>query len=240
MSILEPVTSCAHRQADRCNDCSARLTSVCSVLTPAELLEFEEMSRSRPFRSGDILVSENEPTDYLFTVTEGMVRLYRTLTDGRRQIFGFAMPGDFLGLSLLNMGDFTAEAVTAGAACKFPRADFIVFVDANPRFLRRLHEMASGELRMAQDQMVLLGRKSAEQRVAAFIVLLRRRLRRTGDTSKILPLPMSRQDIADYLGLTIETVSRTITKLCRDKLIAVVPHGLDLLKLERLEALAAD
>jgi CRP/FNR family transcriptional regulator, anaerobic regulatory protein len=129
--------------------------------------------------------------------------------------------------------------VTETVACRFSRKNFTVFVDEKPHLLRRLHEFASHELSLAQDQMVLLGRRSAEERVAAFLIGLRDRFARIGQVSVTLPLPMSRQDIADFLGLTIETVSRTFTKLSKDKAILVVPDGVRLVQPERLEALAA-
>lgn len=104
--------------------------------------------------------------------------------------------------------------------------------------MKKLHEFASHELTLAQDQIVLLGRRSAEERIAAFLISLRDRMRRVGHVSITLPLPMSRQDIADFLGLTIETVSRTFTKLSKDKRILIVPDGVRLIDTERLEKLA--
>ena len=174
----------------------------------------------------------------LFTITEGVVRLYKLLVDGRRQLLGFALPGDFLGLSLFDIYSFSADAVTDTVVCRFPRKAFIAYAEQRPHLLRRLHEFASHELSLAQDQMVLLGRRSAEQRVAAFLVMMRDRLQRLGHTSPTLPLPMSRQDIADYLGLTIETVSRTFSKLAAGKSIVIVPDGVRLLRQRELEQLA--
>lgn len=105
--------------------------------------------------------------------------------------------------------------------------------------LKRLHEFAGHELSLAQDQMLLLGRKSAEEKVAAFLVNLQTRYSRIGHTSVTIELPMSRQDIADYLGLTIETISRTLTKLAREKTILIVPDGVRLLSAERMDRLTA-
>jgi CRP/FNR family transcriptional regulator len=123
--------------------------------------------------------------------------------------------------------------------CRFVRSAFSAFVDDKPHLLRRLHEFAGHELSLAQDQMLLLGRRSADEKLAAFLLNLQARYGRIGSTSVLVPLPMSRQDIADYLGLTIETVSRTFTKFARDKLLVIVPDGIRILAKDRLDQLAA-
>ena len=132
-----------------------------------------------------------------------------------------------------------AEAVTEVRVCRFARSAFLGYVDGRPHLLRRLHEFAGHELSLAQDQMLLLGRRTAEEKVAAFLLNLQARYARIGKTSVNVPLPMSRQDIADYLGLTIETVSRTLTRLAREKALLVVPGGVRVLNAGRLEQLAA-
>lgn len=239
---LAPLKACIHYNADAqsCAQCNVRLISVCAVLSPSELDAMEAMSHGRRFAAGTVLVSQGEQAESVFTVTEGVVRLYRLLADGRRQLLGFALPGDFLGLSLFDMYSFSADAVTNTAVCCFPRKSFVAFAEQRPHLLRRLHEFASHELSLAQDQMVLLGRRSAEERVGTFLISMRDRLRRLGHASPSLPIPMSRQDIADYLGLTIETVSRTFTKLAKAKSIVVTPNGVRLLREQELERLAAD
>jgi CRP/FNR family transcriptional regulator len=197
------------------------------------------MSRGDRFAAREVVVSQGTQAESVFTITEGVVRLYKLLVDGRRQLLGFALPGDFLGLSLFDIYSFSADAVTDTVVCRFPRKSFIAYAEQRPHLLRRLHEFASHELSLAQDQMVLLGRRSAEERVAAFLIMMRDRLQRLGHISPTLPLPMSRQDIADYLGLTIETVSRTFSKLAGRKSIVIVPDGVRLLRQRELEQLAA-
>jgi CRP/FNR family transcriptional regulator, anaerobic regulatory protein len=128
--------------------------------------------------------------------------------------------------------------VTSVTVCRFTRSAFLVFVDGKPHLLRRLHEFAGHELSLAQEQMLLLGRRAAEEKVAAFLLNLQSRYGRIGAMSVTVPLPMSRQDIADYLGLTIETVSRTMTKLAREKALVIVPDGVRLLDKPRLEQMA--
>jgi CRP/FNR family transcriptional regulator len=239
-SPIAPLKACVHydAKARSCAKCGVRLISVCAVLSPAELQDMAAMSQSDRFAARKVVVSQGSPAENVFTITEGVVRLYKLLVDGRRQLLGFALPGDFLGLSLFDIYSFSADAVTDTVVCRFPRKAFIAYAEQRPHLLRRLHEFASHELSLAQDQMVLLGRRSAEERVAAFLVMMRDRLQRLGHTSPTLPLPMSRQDIADYLGLTIETVSRTFSKLAAGKSIVIVPDGVRLLRQRELEQLA--
>jgi CRP/FNR family transcriptional regulator len=231
---------CAHgRGANNCDDCKVRLFSVCGALEASELDELDHISQVRHFASKTMLFDQGALAGSVFNVTKGMVRLYKSLPDGRRQIVGFALPGDFLGLALMDRYGVAAETVNEVKVCRFARPAFIKYVDGKPHLLRRLHEFAGHELSLAQDQMLLLGRRSAEEKVAAFLLNLQARYARIGTMSVTVPLPMSRQDIADYLGLTIETVSRTLTKFARDKVIVVVPDGVRLLSTERLDELAA-
>jgi len=240
-SSIVPLKACLHydAKARSCAKCGVRLISVCAVLSPVELQEMEAMSQGERFAARAVVVSQGTQAESVFTITEGVVRLYKLLAHGRRQLLGFALPGDFLGLSLFDTYSFSADAVTDTAACRFPRKLFIAYAEQRPHLLRRLHEFASHELSLAQDQMVLLGRRSAEERVATFLIMMRNRLQRLGHTSPTLPLPMSRQDIADYLGLTIETVSRTLTRLAKRRSIIIVPDGVRLLRERELEQLQA-
>lgn len=238
----EPLSaSCCLHAADvhSCSDCKVRQLSICAVLAEDELNELASLSHSSRIAAKTTLFTQDEPANAVFNITEGVVRLYRLLPDGRRQIVGFALPGDFLGLALLDRYGVSADAVTDVRACRVDRKIFTAYLDCKPHFLRRLHEFTSHELSLAQEQMVLLGRRSAEERLAVFLVGLLKRLTRIGQGSITLPLPMSRQDIADFLGLTIETVSRTFTKLAKNRTIVVVPDGVRLMDLERLETLAA-
>ncbi|MDJ1158033.1 helix-turn-helix domain-containing protein [Chelatococcus sp. SYSU_G07232] len=230
---------CPHaRSREGCVDCKVRLLSICAALDAGELCELESLSHPACFEPRTTLFLQDEPAEIVYNVTDGVVRLYRLLPDGRRQIVGFALPGDFLGLSMADRFGFSADAVTRVTTCRFPREVFSAFVDTKPHLLRRLHEFASHELSLAQDQMVLLGRRTAEEKVASFLMSLRDRWARVTGASVTVPLPMGRQDIADFLGLTIETVSRTLTRLARERALLIVPDGVRLLDLPRLERLA--
>jgi CRP/FNR family transcriptional regulator, anaerobic regulatory protein len=229
---------CRHGRDNGCQDCKVRLFSVCGALDSSELDALDRISQVRHFPARTMLFDQGALAGSVFNVTEGMVRLYKSLPDGRRQIVGFALPGDFLGLALQDRYGVAAEAVDQVRVCRFARSAFISFVDDKPHLLRRLHEFAGHELSLAQDQMLLLGRRSADEKLAAFLLNLQARYGRIGSASVLVPLPMSRQDIADYLGLTIETVSRTFTKMSREKLLVIVPDGIRILAKDRLDQLA--
>ena len=222
-----------------CTDCSVRPFSICASLEKTEMQQFEHLRRHVQFAACETVFAEEELTTSFYNVLDGVMRLYKLLPDGRRQIVGFALPGDFVGMTTTGRNNFSADAISPVEVCRFSRASFQHFAEDKPHLLRRINELAIRELSQARDHMVLLGRRSAEEKVATFLVGWRDRLARQHGASGTLPLPMSRQDIADYLGLTIETVSRTFTKLERDGVIEIISGGVRLLDPARAEALAA-
>jgi CRP/FNR family transcriptional regulator, anaerobic regulatory protein len=187
---------------------------------------------------GETLFSEGDETNCVYEIARGMVRLYKLLPDGRRQITGFLSAGHLLGLAPEGACIYAAEAITEVTLCRYARAAFERLIDEVPGFARRLLAVASHELRAAQEQMLLLGRKTATEKVASFLLLIARE--QDGNGSEKVDVPMSRNDIADYLGLTIETVSRTLTKLKQDGLIALpTPTHIEIRDRDQLEELAA-
>jgi CRP/FNR family transcriptional regulator len=234
---FSPVTVDPVQQS--CSDCTVRRLSVCALLDTDEIRQIELLTRHVRFAPCETVYAQEDIATSFYSVLEGVLRLYKLLPDGRRQIVGFALTGDFLGLSTAGQHGFSADAVNAVTVCQFNRAAFARFSEQKPNLLRRLNELTAFELNQARDHMVLLGRRSAEEKLATFLVGWRDRLARIGELSAIVSLPMSRQDIADFLGLTIETVSRTFTKLERAGVIGIVPGGVRLLDAARAEALAA-
>ncbi len=220
--------SCAHHaKGDECRFCNVRRLSICAAVDAEELSFLEDLSGDTVFEEKSALFREEDEAISVYNVTSGVVRLVRSLPDGRRQITGFAMAGDFLGLSLNTSWSFSAEAVTDVRACRFKRSTFEDFSDRKPHLMKRMHEFATHELSLAQDHMVLLGRLTAEEKLATFLLELKRRWTRVeGHEIGLIKLPMGRQDIADYLGLTIETVSRTINQMHRDRRLVIVPDGI--------------
>ncbi|MCA1453760.1 helix-turn-helix domain-containing protein [Bradyrhizobium sp. BRP22] len=222
-----------------CADCAVRGFAVCAALDKTELWELASLSRHIQHEQGATVFAQATVATSFFSVLEGVLRLYKLLPDGRRQIIGFALPGDFLGLAGSPQYEFSADAIGAVTLCQFSRAGLARFGEDRPRFLRRINELAGRELTRANEHMVLLGRRSAEEKVASFLIGWRDRLAGIGHVGEVLPLPMGRLDIADYLGLTIETVSRTFTKLERDGVIRILTGGISLLDTARAEALSA-
>lgn len=191
------------------------------------------------FRPRSTLFMEGAPNGVVYNVTAGLLRLYRLLPNGQRQIVGFALPGDFLGLPPGERYGFSAEAVVATTTCSFPRPAFQTFAESHPHLFRKLHDAAARALDLAHDQMMQLGPRRAETKVAAFLLGMRARWSRIQGMSVLVPLPMGRQDIGDYLGLSIATVSRTLRRLDRERSILIVPKGVRILDLPRVERLAA-
>lgn len=199
--------------ATGCAACAVRDMSVCSALSAQELERLEAITTRVEMEPQFTVFYEGDAAKYLFNVTSGVVKVYKLLADGRRQITGFFFPGDFLGLALYDHYTYTAEAVDKATLCRFPRRQFEHLLDEFPKLEKRLLQTASNELAAAQDQMLLLGRKTAQERIATFLLSLSDRATRRGQRTNVLKLPMSRSDIGDYLGLTIETVSRHLTRL---------------------------
>jgi CRP/FNR family transcriptional regulator, nitrogen fixation regulation protein len=162
------------------------------------------------------IYGENEPADYLYKVIRGTVRTYRVLSDGRRQIGAFYLPGDIFGLEVGSEHQFSAEAISDAKVLVIKRSALVGLANRDGDVARQLWSFTARELQRVQDHVLLLI-KSAQQRVATFLLEMAQR----STKSDTLELPMSRQDIADYLGLTIETVSRTLTQLEAEAAIAL-------------------
>jgi CRP/FNR family transcriptional regulator, anaerobic regulatory protein len=172
---------------------------------------------------------EGEPKTAVYKLTQGTAVRYRMRADGRKQIVGFALPGDFLNSPFADRHTCSVDVIGQATAYQFPGRRFLTFLEAHPKTLRELLEKSAQEIDVTYEHMLLLGRGSAEEMFVEFIIWWRARVGRTGALANLVPLPMSRRDIADYLGLTIETVSRVLCKLERDKVLRVVPEGLQLM-----------
>ena len=202
----------------------------------ADILDLQELQRLATevyFRSGRTIFSEHELADSVFGLSQGIVRLHKQLPDGRRQVLAFALPGDFLGMPLAERHSFSANAIGEVILSRFSRYELAEFIQSNPNVMRLMIEFAIRELDTAQDQLLLLGNGSAEEKVAIFLVSWRNRLARLSPFLETVPLPMRRQDIADFLGLKLETVSRMLTKLEQKNAIRLVPKGVFLTGLEQ-------
>ena len=170
---------------------------------------FEMIGAPMEFERNVEIYGEEEPAEYFYQVVRGAVRTYKVLEDGRRQIGAFLLPGDVFGLEAGAAHRFSAEAISNSTIRVAKRSALIGMAARDADLAADLWSRTADSLRWAQEHMLVLGRKNAEERVATFLLDMARR----AYAEQIVELPMSRQDIADYLGLTIETVSRTLTHL---------------------------
>ena len=222
-----------------CEACTARAFSICSVLPHPDLRRLADCSVVRAFEPHAELVREGEAAEHVFNITNGMVMLYRLLADGRRQVLGFLLKGDFLGLTAGSTYDLGVEALTPVQVCRFPRPAFRRLLLDTPRLEEELLSRASDELLAARAHLTLLGRKTAIERVCSLLLHLSGRQARLGGSAELVELPMTRTDIADYLGLTPETVSRSLSMLKRLKALQVIgTDAVRLLKRPMIEDLA--
>jgi CRP/FNR family transcriptional regulator, nitrogen fixation regulation protein len=161
------------------------------------------------YKKGTEIYGEKEPADYVYQVKSGAVRSYKLLCDGRRQIGAFHLAGDIFGLENGTEHRFTAEAIIDTTVRLIRRQSLELVAESDVLVARNLLSMTANNLQHAEDHMLLLGRKTSLERVAAFLIEMDKRLTAAG----VIALPMSRRDIADYLGLTLETVSRALSRL---------------------------
>jgi CRP-like cAMP-binding protein len=176
----------------------------------------EAMGSQMKFAPNAEIFGEGEAADFVYKVVKGAVRTYKVLGDGRRQIGGFYLPGDIFGLEIRKEHQFSAEAINGVTVLVVRRSAIVSLAERDCDAARELWSFTGRELRRVQEHMLLLV-KSAQQRVASFLLEMSKRLAATD----AIDLPMSRQDIADYLGLTIETVSRTMTQLVSEQAIGL-------------------
>ena len=198
------------------------------------LIALERIGTRLSFLRNDEIYPEGDRADCWYKVVSGTVRAYKLLADGRRHIGEFCSSGDWFGIDSGGERLYSAEAVDDVIAMRFQRTATERMIDRNPALARLLRDTMLRDLANAHGRTLLLGRMTARERVAAFLLEMFERRDRT----KVLDLPMSRNDIADYLGLTIETVCRTLSAFKRDGTIAIPnPHRIELLDRDALEAM---
>lgn len=230
--------------AEPCAHCGVRQRSVCSAMADADLDRLASVAVVRSYQRGKTFIAEGEPAEHFFNITGGTAKLFKLLPDGRQHVTGFAGVGHFLGLAVSDTYAFSAQAIEPIHVCRFSRSKLRLLLDDYPALEHRLLETACNELVTAQEQMMTLGRKTAQERVASFLVAWSRTTACghpcAGQTGDRVPLPMTRGEIADHLGLTIETVSRTFSRFRAAGRIRT-PSNADLVIMDRpwLEELAA-
>ena len=207
-----------------CDPCTVRNRAICSALDTHEISALSTVGRRRTLVAGESLIWEGEDSVLVANVIEGVLKLSTGTEDGREQIVGVVYPSDFIGRPFGGTTSHGVTALTDARVCIFNRSDFDAFAREHPALEHKLLERTLAELDRTRRWMLLLGRKSAGERVASFLLELAERLSPTtceGDfaAARRFTLPFSRQQIADVLGLTIETVSRQFTRLKGEGLI---------------------
>ena len=211
-----------------CSECAVRRDALCCALTPDQLAALNRISHRRRLPAGR-LISDIDAEGWFANVISGVVKLTKTLPDGRQQIVELLFPSDFLGRPFRAGSGYTAETATAVELCCFGRQQFEGFMHEWPNLKQEFLERTLEEVDAAREWMLLLGRKSAEEKVAALVLLVLQRLRAPGreaapaNTARF-DLPLSRTEMADFLGLRIETVSRQLSHL-RDTGVIEIAQG---------------
>lgn len=216
-----PPSGVERAKSSDCDSCGARALSICGAADDPDLQRLGDLAEAIKLKAGSVLIREGDPAPHVFNITSGSLRVYKLLPDGRRQITGFLFAGDFLGLAIGETYVFTAEAMEVSTVCRFHKGPFRALVASSPPLERILLHRTSHELAAAQNQMLLLGRKTALERMAYFLLDLPGHDPARPSAPGHIRLPMKRGEIADYLGLTIETVSRVLTRMKLKGLISV-------------------
>lgn len=213
--------------ANACETCAIRNRAICSDLTGEELTLLNQIGRRRTVKAGEQLLWEGDEAILVGNVIEGLLKLSSGTADGREQIVGLVYPSDFIGRPFGSTTPYGVEALADSRVCIFQRSDFDAFAKQHPNLEHKLLERTLAELDRTRRWMLLLGRMDAEQKLASFLLESADRAvqatgcKPVGESTHAFELPISRQQIADVLGLTIETVSRHFTRLKKDGVIAL-------------------
>ncbi len=214
-----PLEKNLKKPSTRCAICKIRSYSFCRCLHDDQLKVFSEISDEKEFRDKQTIFLQQGPSRHLYNITKGNIKIYKLLSDGRIQIIGFLYPGDFFGSYKKGKYNYSSEAIGNVRLCVFRQEVLDEYLEKNMNLSKELLHITSHELTLAQDRMGVLGKMNANERVAKFILNISDQRARIGWQDNPISLPMTRQDIADYLGLTLETVSREITRFKTSNLI---------------------
>lgn len=226
-------------EADICANCGSRTAGPCASLDIAALDDMSGESERQSLDPREAVFHQGDPARYVYTLTEGMARLTRVMPDGRQSVIGFRFPGDILGFAPSTEHAFGAEMLTRGMVCRLDRKRLEQMFRRYPVLERRFLDLCIKELAASQDHILALGRFSAEERVAAFLISFTEAQHRRKHVGPIFELPATRADIGDFLGLTLETVSRAISSFRKRGWIRLHGHsGIELLDGAALTTLA--
>jgi CRP/FNR family transcriptional regulator len=231
------MSALSHNTFDR-SASSLRLTV--SATPPSDFEQSLSQASLRRVEVKELLFAEGDAITHVYRIETGAIALFRVLADGRRQVMGFAYPGDLVGLGVENEHEMNAQAVKPTRVRCLSVSSVKQTAAKDPMLGFKLYQALARELAATRDLMLTTGHRTAMERVAGFLLAFARRNERNGKDPGAFELPMTRADIGDFLGLTIETVSRTFTKLKQQSVIELpVSNEVKLLDIEELVGLAA-
>ena len=221
MALQEPIN---FSNLQDCGSCAIRHRAVCSRCDSDELVRLEQMKYYRTFQAGQTVIWSGDRMDFVASVVSGIATLTQTMEDGRRQMVGLLLPSDFVGRPGRSTAAYDVTATTDLVMCCFRKKPFEDLILSTPHISQRLLEMTLDELDAAREWMLLLGRKTAREKIASLLAIIARRdvsLNPRSAGPIVFDLPLTREEMADYLGLTLETVSRQVSALRRDGVISL-------------------
>lgn len=211
--------------APQCSDCPIRHSAVCARCEPHELEFLNQIKYYRNYESGQMISWSGDEMPFVASVVRGVATLSQTMEDGRVQMVGLLLPSDFLGRPGRAIATYDVTAVNDVTLCCFRRKPFEQLMRSMPHIAERLLDMTLDELDAARDWMLVLGRKTAREKIASLLMIIARREAALGVVLSrgpiVIDLPLTREAMANYLGLTLETVSRQISALKREKIIVL-------------------
>jgi CRP/FNR family transcriptional regulator, anaerobic regulatory protein len=213
----------------RSETCPASTGGIYAALDCESRAQLLQLSRRRTVAPHEVIFRDGDEADHYFNITSGIVKLVKTLADGQQHIVGLLYSPDFMGQTLYARHSYSAESASNVELCCFPRGAFDMFLRDHPELERQILLMTVRELDICRDWTLLLGRKCSYERVAGFLLNMARRLPLCKDrNSAHFELPFTRAEMADYLGLTLETVSRQFSRLRQERLI-ILPASRDII-----------
>ena len=219
-----PKTLTAHIPRD-CGDCPIRHRAVCASCEADELTQLDQIKYYKTYEAGQTIVMSGDTMEFVGSVVKGVSSLTQTMEDGRRQMVGLLLPSDFVGRPGRDTAAYDVTATSDVVMCCFRKKPFEDMMVRTPHIAQRLLQMTLDELDAAREWMLVLGRKTAREKIASLLSIIARRdatlHMKAGVESFEFALPLTREAMADYLGLTLETVSRQISALKRDGVIAL-------------------
>lgn len=232
-------------QHSKCDDCAIHNRSICGAENAIAAQELERISRTRLVPAGQTIISENSEIAFVGNVVKGVLKLSKTLEDGRQQIVGLLFPSDFFGRIYQERSQFSFEAASDVEICVFDRAAFEALLARHPDVEHEILLQILDELDAVREWLVVLGCQNAEEKVAGFLLMLLRRTAYRGcsrgdyGAKTIVQFPINRKDIAMFLGTTLETISRKLQQMSREGVLRIIDgQHFEILDAERLSKIA--